>query len=811
MVFRIPLLYLLFTTAFLVSGEARSQEPIEIRGRILTETRTPIEAVTVLLLRLPDSTLVKTSATDKAGRFDFDIAHPGTYLVVTSVLGEKTYCTTATVQPGHRSVVLKDILLRSAVKTLREVVIAERKPFIERKAGKTVLNVSSSSLIIGSNALEILNRAPGIQIDKNDNLLLKGRPGVLILIDGKPANLSASDAADLLRNTPHEAIDRIELITNPGAGYDAGGGGGVIDIRMKKGKNQGTNGSFNAGAGYGDFGKVNSGISVNHRGRKLNLFGSYNYSNNKRPENLVMNRLISRPDVTTSYEVRNQDDKTRSAGSFRAGADYFVSPAHTIGVLVTAQHQDMLSDENNSTRISNNTLLDSNILMSSDEERRVTSNSVNLNYKGMFSRKQELTVDLDYFTYHRASTELLRNRFLTANNEVYRAPRQYQNSSPSNISISSVRAGYIVPVSGAASLEAGFKSSLVKSRNDRIFRNFSQDAWVKDATRSDEFDFSERITAGYLTYRHELSKRTELEAGLRAEGTTTRSISATTHHDVDRSYLDLFPAFQLSQELGKQHKLRLSYSRRINRPLYEDLNPFLYFLDQYNFREGNPYLKPEYTNTLELGQVYREKFSATASYTHVEDIFLSFQKQDDLTGVTIQSTKNLNSQQILGLELAAELSPAAWWESACTVQGNYMHFTYFSDGNTLDKHGPFYTANLTNSFSFKKALDAEVVFKYESATNYGLFDFEPFYGLDLSLSRGLLKNRANIRIGVTDLLNTRCNRYSTLYQNLNVRAEEKAESRVARVTFTYRFGKASVKGARNRSTGAEEESQRIKS
>ncbi|HEY1008300.1 MAG TPA: outer membrane beta-barrel family protein, partial [Sphingobacteriaceae bacterium] len=317
-------------------------------------------------------------------------------------------------------------------------------------------------------------------------------------------------------------------------------------------------------------------------------------------------------------------------------------------------------------------------------------------------------------------------------------------------------------------------------------------------------------TAAYLTYKNDLSERTELEAGLRAEDTRTRSNSLTTPHDVNRRYLDFFPAFHLGHQLNQQHKLNLSFSRRINRPLYEDLNPFLYFLDQYNFREGNPYLRPEYTSTAEIGHVYKEKFSTTASYTYVKDIFLAFQKQDDLTGITVLSKKNLNSQETVGLEFAADLSPAKWWNTSYTVQGNYMHFTYLSDGNTLDKHTPFYTANLINSLSFKKDLNAELILKYESATNYGLFDFKPYYGLDLSVSRTLLKKRASFRFSVTDILNTRCNRYSTLYQNLNLQAEEKAESRVARITFNYRFGKATVKGARKRSTGAEEESQRIK-
>ncbi len=810
MVFKIPLFQIILLLAFLLPAQARSQESTVLTGRILTENGTPMEAVTVLIFRLPDSLLVKTSVTDRAGRFDFDIPAPGTYLVVSSILGEKTYCTKAVIQPGDRSVTLKDILLKTRVKDLKEVVIAEKNPFIERRPGRTVLNISSSNIVIGSNALEILNRAPGIQIDKNENLVMKGKTGVLILIDGKPLHLAAADAAALLRNTPHDAIDRIDLVTNPGARYEAGGAGGIIDIRMKKGKSLGTNGSLNGGAGYGDFGKLTSGISLNHRTRQLNLFGNYNYNNNKRPENLTLSRLVSHPETTTSYDVSNRDDKTRTAQSYLIGADHFIDPHHTIGLLFSGQQTHLLSDEENSTRISNNALLDSNILMSSDEERTVTSASYNLNYKGIFGGRHELTVDLDYFTYDRASMEHLQNQFLKANMDPYRAPLRYQNSSPSDIGITSARAGYVINLTGNSTLDAGFKTALVNSRNNRIFNNYNGTGWMKDVAKSDEFNFSERITAAYLTYKNNLSERTELEAGLRAEDTRTRSNSLTTPHNVNRRYLDFFPAFSLGHELNGHHKLNLSFSRRINRPLYEDLNPFLYFLDQYNFREGNPYLRPEYTSTAEIGHVYREKFSTTASYTHVKDIFLAFQKQDDLTGVTVQSKKNLNSQETVALEFAADLSPRKWWNTSFTVQGSYMHFTYFSDGNTLDKHSPFYTADLINSFSFKKELNAELIFKYESATNYGLFDFEPYYGLDLSLSRTLLKKRASIRFSVTDILNTRCNRYSTLYQNLNVQGEEKAESRVARITFNYRFGKASVKGARKRSTAAEEESRRIK-
>ncbi|HEY1025818.1 MAG TPA: outer membrane beta-barrel protein [Sphingobacteriaceae bacterium] len=780
-----------------------------VKGRVLSETRSPVDAVTILILNASDSALIKTSVSDKNGNYEALIPQ-GKLLIAAKLLGQTTFSGPYTADQAV--VALPDVIVKTNLGNLMEVVVSSRRHFIEQKPGKTILNISKSSVASGNNAWDILQRAPGIQLDDNDNIVLRGRSGALVTIDGKAANLSSADIAELLRNMPGETIEAIELISNPSARYQAAGVAGVINIQLKKGKNAGTNGTFTSGLGYGDAYKASTGISLNHRSSTLNFFGNYNYGNQKRPEAVWLDRNVNFHNKVTRFEVSNNDEKARENQNFKAGADYFIGTTHTIGVLVNGNVNRQSSIEQNTTFISSNALPDSAILIFSDDQRTTRNSAYNLNYKGLLGKKgQTLTIDLDHLSYQRRSAELLQNDFLNNNQIPYGSTMRYQNHSPSDISVRSAKTDYIHPFSDKATLETGFRISGVTNENQRIFKTQIGNSWVSDENRSDEFNFSETIYAGYISFTGTIRKTTDFEAGLRAEHTGTKANSVTLGQRVNRKYLDLFPTFQLSHQTNANNKLHLSFSRRINRPYYEDLNPFIYFLDQYHFREGNPYLTPEYSSSIEAGHLYKEQFSTTLKYTHVKGIFLSFYEQNDATGVTVASQKNLTSQHSIGLVFSAPVTLAEWWTATCDLEGNYMRFTYQDGSNDLDHESPYLTVNAVNNFDLKKGISAELLFNYQSATYYGLLDWEPVYFFDIGFSKSLLQNRASLRVSLSDVFNTNTNKYSIHYQNLDLRSVEKAESRVARINFSYRFGKSTVKPARKRNTGSSEESRRIRS
>lgn len=766
----------------------------------------PAKGATVSLM-LADSTLVLNTLTDSLGNFELSAA-PGSYIISGALVGYKKSSGTIILRITP-TVQQHDILLIQDVQSLNEVTIKGTKPYIERRPGKIILNIESSITAAGNNAFDVLIKAPGIQADQNDNLIMNGRAGTIIAFDGKPQILSADEIANLLRATQADAISQIELISNPGARFDAAGSSGVINIRFKKEENAGTNGSFNTGFGYGESYKFNSGISFNNRSKKTNLFGNYNYGNNERPERVFLHRNVNLNNFITNFNIHNEDNKIRKTHNLKTGLDFFINSQHTIGMMLTGFFNDMRSLESNRSLISNNTIADSTVYTSSDENRRVSNVGYNINYKTLLDPAgKELSVDLDYLEYNRSSAEQIDYTYLNRKNLPYREKQYFRNSSPSTIGGTSVKMNYSHPLSKTGKFDFGIKASTINSKNTRDFDQLLNNSWRDDPLRSSQFSFSEHINAAYINFNDKF-KNTSVELGLRAEQTVSKG-KVIDQQVLNRNYVNLFPAIQVSQKLNEKNNLSLSYSRRIGRPGYEDLNPFYYFLDQYTFREGNPYLKPEYTNTLELSHSLSEKFTTTLRYSFVKDVMMNINEQDDVTKVNKSVRKNLDSQQNWGIEVYTPLEIAKWWSTAITAQAYYQRFNSDLDGIQLNNSKPYFLLNLQQNFSIKNKFTAEITGNFESSSAYGIFVFEPYYVLDAGLGKTLFKGKSILRLNFSDILNTNGYRFFTSYNNLDYYSKEKRETRIALLSFNYKFGKSSVKPARKRVSGLEDESSRIR-
>ncbi|MHB1178992.1 MAG: outer membrane beta-barrel protein [Daejeonella sp.] len=779
---------------------------IKLKGRIMQDAVNPAKGATISLM-FADGSLAVKSLTDSLGNFELSAA-PGSYIVTASLLGYKISSGKVILKMTPR-VQQYNVLLIQDIQGLNEVTVRGTKPYIERRPGKIILNIGNSLTAPGNNAFDILIKAPGIQGDQNDNLIMNGRAGTIVAFDGKPQILSAEEIASLLRNIQADAISQIELISNPGARYDAAGSAGIINIRFKKEENAGTNGSVNTGFGYGETYKFNSGISLNNRSKRINLFGSYNYSNNERPERIFLDRNVNLNNFITNFNVHNEDNKLRKAHDFKTGLDYFLNSKQTIGMMLTGFFNDMRSLESNSSVISNNSIVDSTIYTSSDENRRVSNVGYNINYKALFDPAgKELSVDLDYLGYRRSSAEQIDYSYLNRENIPYREKQYFRNSSPSAINGASVKINYSHPLSKTAKFDSGIKSSNINSNNTRNFDQLLNNNWRDDLLRSSQFSFSEQIHAAYINFSNKF-KNTSVELGLRAEQTVSEG-KVIDQRVLNRNYLNFFPAFQVSQQLNKKNTLGLSYSRRIGRPGYEDLNPFYYFLDQYTYREGNPFLKPELTSTLELSHSLNEKFTTTLRYSFVKDVMMNINEQNDVTKVNKSVRRNLESQQNWGIEVYTPFEITKWWSATATAQAYYQQFKSVLGNVPLNNSKPYFLLNLQQNFSFKNKLSAEITGNFESSSAYGIFVFKPYYVLDAGLSKTLFKGKSILRLSLSDILNTNGYRFYTLYNNLDYYSREKRETRVASISFTYKFGKNSVKPARRRASGLEDESRRIR-
>jgi len=804
----------LVITAVFASGSIFAQTPTKanVTGIILDENKKPADYVTVVLLKAADSSVVKTALTDQNGNFGFTVLAKGSYFYKASNMGYQTIKSKIiTISDENQKVDFGPAQLVSTSQNLKEVTIAVTKPLIERKMDKVVMNVSGSAVMTGSNALEVLQKAPGVSVDQNDNISMQGKQGVLIQLDGKQTYMSSADVANLLRNMQSTEIETIELITNPSSKYDASGNSGIINIKTKKSKSGGTNGSLNATAGYGKNFRGNAGLNLNHRTQKLNLFGNYNYGNTERVNTITIDR-ISNGTPDTYFMQAGISRRKQQNNNFKAGVDYFIDKKNTIGLLVNGYF-------NNGTEASmNNTLIgpsfqkvDSSLVSNSLQTNKYNNMAYNLNYKSVLDTAgSELSIDLDYSKYDGNDGSDYENDYLYANGNRIRPVSYTRNNTPSKIDIKAFKVDYNVGLSKTVKLEAGVKSSWVKTNNDLQAEELVNNNWQNDVRRSNQFIYDENVNAAYTNINKQF-KNTSIQLGLRVEQTNSKGNLVTTNTVVERSYWDFFPTLFVQQTLSKNNQLGFSYSRRIDRPSYDALNPFIYYLDQYTYNKGNPFLKPQYTNNLELSYTFMQKYMLSVGYSRTTDVITEVLLPDAAQKALYQTNENLAKNISYNANLNIPVQVAKWWSMNNNLNVFYLSFEAPDLAGTALKTGKTsFQFKSQQSFTIVSGLTAELNGSYESPLDYGTLSIKSRYSIDAGVSKSLMNKKASLKLALSDIFNTYKNDLSSGYPGLKYDVHQKNESQIARISFTYRFGKNEVKPARRRSTGTESEQGRMK-
>ncbi len=799
-----------------LSLSAQSVNSFGLTGKVIDAEKIRLEAATVILLNSIDSSIVKVEISSNQGNFTFNNLQAGSYLIAVSSVGYvKNTSGPYILKSTDKIKDIGNIQLKLYNKLLNEVDIEAKNRFVEVTAGKVSLNVANSILSSGSTAFDILNRAPGVQIDNSDLIKLNGKAGVLVLVNGKETFMETANLIDMLKSMQSSNIESIELISNPTAKYSAAGIASIINIKVKKNKNYGTNGVISAMAGLGSLGndydpnfRYNGGLSVNHRNKFLNVFGNYTHADINQSKYITSNRQLQNLNQT-AIDVDYFSTQERLSDNYRAGIDFSLSPSHVIGVLYSGSRNDIAIEKNNQSDIYNQGKVDSTIFAASGQNRLLTNNNYNLNYKGSLGEKiGNVSIDFDYLRYKRQSIEMLTNTFQTASGSSYRDELDLLNNSPSNYNIKSVKADYTLPLNKSSSLDLGIQASNVLGKNYLNFGPLVNTVFYPDSRFTNTYNIDEKIRAAFFSYNKEF-KNSSIVIGLRAEQTKTNGQSITTGTNYIRDYTDLFPNFQYTQTLNKNNKLLLSLGRRIGRPGYEALNPFLAYLDQYSFKSGNPYLKPAYTNNAEATHVYKDKISTTLRLSFVKDVFLDINNQNDQTFVNTIMTQNLDRQLTYGLEVNAPLDITDWWNIELNMQANMVSYSTQSSIGAYTNSSPDIIFNTLQNFTLSKNIKAEISTEYENPTVYGVYNFDASYNVDAGFSASMFKKQGNLRLRLTDIFNISQSRYSSFYENLNLNMLNKLESRTAQLSFSYNFGKTTIKSARRRSTGSETEQNRV--
>lgn len=809
--FSAPVLMLL-TTAFSL---AQTSEKATVRGTVADATRKPVEFASVLLLKSTDSSLVKGSVADAEGRFVLENLKAGRYLVSATQVGFQKVISAPFDLAAGQTVALPELKLTEASQQLAGVRVTAQKPFIEQQIDKTVVNVENSPVAEGNSALEVLERAPGVTVDRDGNISLKGKADVRVLIDGRPTYLSSQDLANLLRNMQANQLGTIEVMTNPPARYDAAGNAGIINIRLKKAQNVGLNGSATLGYGYGMYGKQNGSLNLNYRQNKWNLFGNYSVNRRRGWREQEITRVFREGNTVASYFDQRAENFQRShSHNFKGGADYFLNKTTTIGVLVTGSAGRWGQNADNVTDIYKGmTLLEKKTITTSVTSQPWSNVASNFNFKKTLDTAgRELTADLDYAFYNNRNDQNFDIRNLNATGAPLGPLRTDLGLQIGKVDIYSAKIDYVHPFSKTSKLEAGLKTSFVTTDNDMKFYIRLQrevpGADSLDRGRTNQFVYRENINAAYLNYNQQFGK-TGLQLGLRLEHTAARGHQVTTDSVFTRNYLNLFPSVFVRHELNKKNSLGLSYSYRIDRPDYGSLNPFVYFLDPYTYGQGNPYLKPQFTHAFEATHTFGGFLTTTLNFSHTDDVMTDVLKQNDSQRVTFQTKENIGFRENMGVAVSASFPITKWWNSTSYLNVFRNRYKGQLLGGDLDLAFSSFQFNVQNQFTLSKTWSAELSGFYSRGFLEGILVGQPMGQVSVGLQKQLWNKKASLRLNVRDIFWTQYFRATVQYQNLDVYVKSRWENRVANLTFSYRFGNSKVQGARQRKTGLESEAGRV--
>ncbi|MEO5910336.1 MAG: outer membrane beta-barrel family protein [Pelobium sp.] len=790
---------------------AQNENAITVSGSVKDNLQKPLDYVTMSLLLAKDSSLIKTAVTDANGKYSFNSVANGNYLISTRFFGFKD-AYSKPLEIKNQNIEIPAFTLALESRSLNEVTVTAKKPLIERKVDRLVLNVENSTLAVGSTALEVLQRAPGVTVDQNDNIAMQGKQGVNVMLDGKMTYMSNADVVNMLKNMQSNEIETIELITNPSSKYDASGNAGIINIKRKKGKGLGTNGSINAGIGQGINTRGNAGISINNRSKNANVFGSYNYSHSGNDQVLNIDRITGTGNNVDFFSQAADNHTKNNNNNFKGGVDFFLNKNNTLGFMVNGYIANRAENNTNNTLIGKSfNSSDSSVFVNSTGDKNYKNFSYNANYKvTLDSLGQEFTADADYSNYKGNELSNYDNYFFRPDGSTLNNPLFIRNGTPSKINISALKADYVKPLTKTVKLEAGAKSSWVTTDNDFQFAQLQGAQWKNDASKSNHFIYTENVNATYFNISKEF-KKTSIQFGLRAEQTNSKGDLVTTNNVVKRSYVNFFPTAFISQPLGKNHDLSLSYSRRIDRPSYDDLNPFIYYLDQYTYSKGNPFLKPQFTNNFEVGYTLKKMYSLTLSYSLTKDVITQVLLPDDANKSLYQTNANLDKQINYGANMNVPITIAKWWNSSNNFGGFYMGFRSADlQGKTLNTGKTVFQLNSQHNFTITKTLGAELSADYTSPMEYGTLKIQSQYGLNAGLSKSLMNKKLSIKLAMTDILNTRTQTLASAYPGLSYNLTQKNETQIAKLSLSYKFGKNDIKPSRRRATGLESEQSRLK-
>lgn len=775
-----------------------------ITGKIINEFKLPLKDASATIVDQQAKVITGTLSNDK-GEFKLSVPIAGNYQLKISHTGYQTYTSTIF------NAVIKDfgaITLFLATKELKEVVVESKQNPISLDGNTLVFNVSKTISAQGGNALDVLRKAPGVFVDQNQSISLNGKAGAMVLLDGKQTYLSSREIADLLSAMPSSQIKSIEIVNSPSAKYDAAGTAGIINIKTNKLTIKGFNGNFTSGLNYGLLLRQSQDLSFNYRKNKFNVFGNYNHFFGHYKYLYGSDRIQGGSNYISDTD---DTDKRKRMGS-RLGVDYNLNNKNTIGILLTGNfifgggitdtHTEMVD-------------LQTNLDAINDYYYQQTQRyNANLNYKFEDTLGHILNIDADYGYYEKNAGNLQSNRYTDHQQQVI-DENLYRTINGAGINLNAVKVDYAANL-WKGKFETGAKYSSISSTTGSDFFHVLTNTESLDERRSNDFGFKEEIASAYVNYKKPVGDWV-LQLGLRAENTNSNGKLSYLQNqnpvfeNIKRSYLNFFPSASLSVKVNKNNNLSFGYARRIDRPAYQDLNPFVYLLDELSFWAGNPFLKPQLSHRLNVLYTLKQSTVIGFNYGYATNFKANITDTVEVNKI-VMIPRNVGIQHNFSFTLTQMIPVAKWWDMTFNATlyrlQNKVSFDEFRNFNLTQNAARL---SLQQTFKMPFQLTGEIFSTFNSKRLLGANEImNATSTLDLALQRNLFNKKGTIRLIYSDLYKGSISNSVQNFAGFQLSNYGYYETRQFKLSFSYKFADASVKGPRNRNSALENENGRIK-
>jgi len=805
---------ILFTTLliyFLGVSSAAAEQPSIVFGSLVDQKGSPIPYANVALIATDGGGLVDGTVSDENGEFLIESIKSGTVRLVISSIGYNQFSSEEfELEPGLKKN-FGQLSIEEEMTGLDEVTVQSTRPEIIIEPDKTIVNVEGTVMAEGSNVLDVIGRSPGIYVDQDGNINLNGRTGVVVMINDRQTYMSATDLANFLRAMPADNIKSLEVINNPSARFDAEGSAGVINIILKKNTVDGVFGNVQAGGQYNGLWAPIGGFSLNVKKGKWTSNFNLNHNHYAVVNELDIERNFALPEGVSNFS-QDSEINQRDKNWFGNGAiNYEINQNHNLGLNFQASTSNF---QNNSTSLTEITTPGEaeNSFLDSDNDQNGGSDRyfANLHYAGKLDTLgTTLSADVDFTRMNSDSRSLLSNTYWVGEDHENGTRDQILTLNDMFYNIFTSKVDLVKPLGKKGGiLETGLKGSWVKSDNNLDLSRAIEDGPFEPDPNSNQFIYNESVLAAYASYKGSFSEKVSFQAGLRGEYSEIKGNSVTLDQVNTQEYFNLFPSVFVQHKISDNYQIVYNANRRITRPNYRLLNPFVNYIDPLTSERGNPNLRPQYSNNFEMNHVVKGMYQFTLGYSETEDAFMQVFIQDEESRSTTTFTDNFDKTRNANFRAIVPVQIKEWWGASNMVQVNYNRFKSQIGDDFLDNSQTSFMVRSQHNLTLPEGFKLELMGMYVGPQIWGQGELKGFAWMDAGVTKTIMDDKLTIAVNATDVFRTQLIRANVEFADIDTSFEQYRSNQGIRFTLRWRFAKGDSFRV-NKSTGSEEERSRL--